>query len=271
MIQKLTSLEPCMGFIQDLNSDPEFSDPMISTPQLIEQNLMKSVNKPDDHVLGVYEDGVMTGLFDFLILNEDKYIEMIVGLSRSAAAYEEIATWLQKTYPGYQADFVFNPANKPLKDLLMRKDAEFDEEQQKMVFSGCSPDVDTTGIEVLSEPYHEQYKAIHGKDVYWTAERVIEAPHRFYVFIAIDGQEVVGYLDITNCFDENEPYDVWVKPDHRRRGWGRKLVAKAIEMNRPNNMMLLVDVSNTPAINLYESMGFEKVKGQNNLTVTWQL
>lgn len=49
----------------------------------------------------------------------------------------------------------------------------------------------------------------------------------------------------------------------------RKLLAKALEMNHPNSMMLLVDVDNYPAINLYESMGFAKVQGQNNLTAHW--
>ena len=142
---------------------------------------------------------------------------------------------------------------------------------QKMVLVDQNLDVDTMGVEVLSEPYWEQYKAIHGKDVYWTAERVIEAPYKFRTLIAIDGQKVVGYMDVTHCFDENEPFDVWVEPPYRRRGWGRKMVAKAIELNRPKDMMLLVDVSNEPAINLYESMGFVKVKGQNNLTVTLKL
>ena len=44
---------------------------------------------------------------------------------------------------------------------------------------------------------------------------------------------------------------------------------KALEMNRPNGMMLLVDADNTPAICLYASMGFAKVQGQNNLTAHW--
>ena len=34
-------------------------------------------------------------------------------------------------------------------------------------------------------------------------------------------------------------------------------------------MMLLVDVDNYPAICLYESLGFAKVQGQNNLTAHW--
>ena len=36
-------------------------------------------------------------------------------------------------------------------------------------------------------------------------------------------------------------------------------------------MMLLVDADNVPAIRLYESMGFAKVQGQNNLTAHWNV
>ena len=80
---------------------------------------------------------------------------MTVGLSRCAEAYEEILVYLQENYPGYQADFVFNPRNYLLKELLEQKGARFDPEQQKMVFSGKAPEVNTEGVIPLSEQYME--------------------------------------------------------------------------------------------------------------------
>ena len=110
-------------------------------------NLYNALHKPNDHVLGVFRGEEMTGLFDFLILEDERYIEMIVGLSREAAAYGEIAGWLRANYPGFHADFVFNPANALLGELLRSLGAEFYTEQQKMVYSGPVPHLDTTGIE----------------------------------------------------------------------------------------------------------------------------
>ena len=49
-----------------------------------------------------------------------------------------------------------------------------------------------------------------------------EAPDRFRVFLAVDNGLVVGYLDVTNCFEENEPFALKVKETYRRRGWGEK-------------------------------------------------
>ena len=271
MIQKITSLAQYLRFVAEVNADRDYSEPMLSTEAQMENNLLKSLNKPNDHIFGVFENGEMTGLFDFLILEEERYIEMIVGLSRSKTAWEEVVAWLESGFPGFQADFVFNPRNPLIRELLERKGAEFDPEQEKLVLGEDLPAFDTTGIELLSERYLDQYLAMHGTDVYWTGEKVWEAKERFRALLAVDEGTVVGYTDVTHCFEENEPYDLFVEPEYRGRGWGRKLLAKAIELNRPKGMMLLTDVDNLPVIRLYESLGFRKVEGANSLTATWMI
>ena len=140
-----------------------------------------------------------------------------------------------------------------------------------MVFVGSALEVDTSGVELYSEKYEEAYMGIHNKNTYWTAEKVVAALDRFRVLVAIHEGNVVGYLDVTRCFDENEPYDLLVLKEYRGMGYGRKLMSKALELNRPKGMMLMVDVDQIPAIRLFESVGFEKVKGQNNLTAHWNM
>ena len=105
----------------------------------------------------------------------------------------------------------------------------------------------------------------------WTAGNSLRAFRGTRIFLAIDGGRVVGYLDVTHCFEENEPYSLLVLPEYRRRGFGRKLLAAALEHNRPKGMMLLVDTDNIPAIRLYASMGFQTIPGQNSLTAHWEI
>ena len=131
--------------------------------------------------------------------------------------------------------------------------------------------MNTAGVELLSGKYIPQYLAIHNKDMYWTGEKVVTAPDRFRTFLAIHEGKVIGYLDVTHCFAENEPYDLFVLEDYRKMGYGRKMLAKALEMNHPSGMMLLVDVDNDPAIRLFESMGFIKAEHQNTLTAHWNV
>ena len=270
MIRIIKSYDECRDFASGFQGDPNFSDPMLCTEEQVQNNQIKSIEEPDRHcVLGIYSEDHMIGLFAFLVLRDEQYIEMLVGLSREKVAYLEVLHYVEQCYPGYSADFVFNPRNFLLKEMLDLRMAEYETEQQKMVLGIPVLGIDTTGVELLSEQCAEQYCAIHNKDMYWTGEKVMQAQDRFRTFLAIHDGKVVGYMDVTYIFQENEPFDLFVLEEYRRRGYGRKLLAKALEMNQPNGMMLLVDVDNDPAIRLYESMGFVKVQGQNNLTAHW--
>ena len=269
MIRIIKSYDECREFASSFQGDPNFSDPMLSDEEQVQCNLIKAINRTDRYVLGVYQDTTMIGLFTFLVLRDEHYIEMLVGLSRNKEAYLEVLHYLEQCYPGYSVDFVFNPGNYLLKELLNLRNAEYEPEQQKMVLGTPVLGIDTTGVELLSELYAEQYCAIHNKDMYWTGEKVLQAQDRFHTFLAVHDGKVAGYMDVTYTFKENEPFDLLVLEEYRRMGYGRKLLAKALEMNQPNGMMLVVDVDNDPAMRLYESMGFVKVQGQNNLTAHW--
>ncbi len=271
MLKQLIDVNEYMDFINEISRDPSFSDPMLSSEEQLRCNLLEAPNKPSNKVWGIFEGDEIIGLFVFLILEEESYIEMLVGLSRSLQAYEEMLSYLKETYKGYQADFVYNPDNHLLHKLLADKKAQFEAEQQKMLLKGEVPCQSSHQIETYSPKYREQYIEIHSKDGYWTAEKVIDAPDRFRIILAIEQEEVVGYIDITHKYEENEPYDMFVKEAYRRKGYGRAMLAKAIELNRPKDMMLLVDADNTAAISLYESLGFVKAAGENNITASLSL
>lgn len=265
MVKVLKSVQEYLDFVHEVNRDPDFSEPMLSSAEQMECNLLDAPNRPDNQILGVFENGGLTGLFVFLVLPDESYLEMLVGLSRSLTAYEELLAWLKEHYQGWKADFVYNPKNRLLHGLLEQEGAEFEPEVQKMVLKRDVPYESSHQIELYSEKYREQYRAIHDDDDgrYWTADKVIAAPERFRIILAIEQGEVVGYIDITHKFEENEPFDVFVREDHRRKGYARAMLARAIELNRPKDLMLLVEVDNAAAIALYESMGFDKVEGGN--------
>ncbi len=270
VIQQIHSYGECRSFVEGFYGDPDFSDPMLMNEEQLQSNLLKAIGKPENHrVLGIYQAGEMVGLFAFLILRDEQYTEMLVGLSRDKGAYGEMLSYLTQNLASYNADFVFNPRNYLLRALLWERGAEFETPQQKMVLGAPVRNIDTTGVEIYSGKYAQQYFEIHNKDMYWTGERVAAAPEKFRTFLAVHEEKVVGYLDVTHCFAENEPFDLFVLPEYRRKGYGRKLLTKALEMNQPNGMMLLVEVDNDTAIRLYQSVGFSKADGPNYLTAHW--
>lgn len=272
MIHIIRSFDECQDFVSDFRRDPDFLDPMLANEEQLRNNLTKAIEKPEKHtVWGVYREDRMTGLFSFLILPDEQYMEMLVGLSRDKAAYQEMLTHLKQNFPNYEADFVFSPRNDLLKEQLEARDAEFETEQQKMVLETPVLPDDTAGAELYTPRYEQQYCAIHNQDVYWTGEKIMTAPERFRTILAIHDSKVVGYLDVTKGFEENEIFDLFVSEDYRRMGYGRKLLAMAIKRNAPNGMMLTVNVDNIPAIRLYESVGFLNAENENSLTAHWKI
>ena len=271
MIRILSDLGPCMPFINGIKDDPVYSDPHFCTPEQQRANLFDTVGKKDYLALGVFRNEALIGLFNFVIIEAERYVEMLIGFSRAYEAYEEIADYLAANYAGFQADFVFNPHNELLKRLLAERNAAFDPVQRRMTLADFRQKQDTEGIVPLSEQYFSEYSDLHGKDVYWTAEKVFQAPDRFRAFLAVEDGQVVGYVDVTHKFEENEVYDLLVREASRRRGWGRKLMEKALAENRPHGMLLFVDADNDPAIRLYQSLGFAFVPRGDNQTAFWQI
>ncbi|MBQ7335604.1 MAG: GNAT family N-acetyltransferase [Clostridia bacterium] len=265
MLKRLQSLDEYMGFVHEISCDPCFRDPMLSTDEQVRCNLLDAPKKPLNQIFGVFEEGTVIGLFVFLILEDEKYMEMLVGLSKHQTAYGEMVSFLKQNFPGYHSDFVYNPNNFLLTSVLRDTGATFEKEQQKMVWKNEIIYQSPHQVELYSNKYKEQYFAIHSRDGYWTADKVIEAPDRFRVLLAIKDGEVVGYTDVTYTYRENEPFDIFVKQEHRKRGYAKAMMAKALELNRPNAMMLLMDIDHTAAIALYESLGFVKVHGENSV------
>ena len=92
-------------------------------------------------------------------------------------------------------------------------------------------------------------------------ERWIGDP-RFYLCVALEGEEIVGQLTIV---PDPEGFEVGmlVAPDHRGRGVGTALMTEGIRWAREHEIALLqlnVFPHNAPARALYRKMGFIEVE-----------
>ena len=119
MIKRLDSVSGYTDFINEINSDPDFGDPMLRTQEQMKTNLHDAVKRKEtNYAFGIFDGQEMTGLFMFLISEDESYIEMLVGLSKNPQAYEEIIACLKNAYKDYEADFVYNPNNYMLHAAL---------------------------------------------------------------------------------------------------------------------------------------------------------
>ena len=88
-------------------------------------------------------------------------------------------------------------------------------------------------------------------------EQDTKNPNSFYAVYKDDA--VLGYAGMTVIAGEANITNVAVLPEERRRGIGKKLLGRLIEVCIENKFLLItleVRKSNESAISLYESLGF---------------
>lgn len=80
--------------------------------------------------------------------------------------------------------------------------------------------------------------------------------------VAMDGDNVAGYIGSQAVMDEADVMNIAIDPAYRRQGIAERLVSLLVEKlarNGVTSLTLEVRASNTPAIALYEKNGFSQV------------
>lgn len=109
------------------------------------------------------------------------------------------------------------------------------------------PAVARIEAEVFSEPWTER-----------DFLEMVEADYAHY-FVAEEAGEITGYCGLRNMAGEGEITNVAVAPAFRRKGIGRKLMEHLLTeapLCGVGDCTLEVRAGNSPAISLYESLGF---------------
>ena len=266
MIKEIYSFDLYEEFIKSFSGSSVFADPHF---EFDNDNLYNSLRNDNKKAYIVSEGEKINGLFVWLILPNEKYIEMLIGLSKDESSIREMITLIENKYKGYQLDFVINPQHNLFSSFLRSKNAKFEEEQQWMVWEKEIENQYQHEIVLLTPEYEAQYMDRHSKDTFWTADKVIKAKDKFRVFLAIHEEKVVGYIDVTYCYEKNEPYALWVDRKFQDMGYEQALLQAAIKMNRPNKMMVLVDINNHVEIEMLKSIGFTPIIGTNSVYATY--
>jgi len=90
---------------------------------------------------------------------------------------------------------------------------------------------------------------------------------------------LVGYIIILDSVDIYEVVKIAISPNYRGKKLGKKLLNYILE-DLDRNLMLEVRESNKVAINLYESLGFEKINirkgyygdtGEDGIVMRWEV
>jgi ribosomal-protein-alanine N-acetyltransferase len=96
----------------------------------------------------------------------------------------------------------------------------------------------------------------------WTTNAIIESTRDNGVYVAVDNvNAIIGYVIIHEGFDTLEIMNIAVDDDYKRSGVGKALLGCVIDCYRNTEKEIWLEVrdNNTPAIALYEKIGFERI------------
>ena len=85
--------------------------------------------------------------------------------------------------------------------------------------------------------------------------------------VAVEGEQVAGYIGSQTVLDETDMMNVAVHPDYRRRGIAETLILSLVEeLKKLDSRCLTLEVraSNDPAISLYKKLGFGEIGRRKN-------
>jgi len=101
-----------------------------------------------------------------------------------------------------------------------------------------------------------------------TLRGCLEANYQCVIgFYDAQPKEVVCYAVLMIGFEESNLLNISVNPDFQQQGIGRRLMEHLLLISRINqakNMWLEVRASNTPAIRLYQKLGFDQIGQRDN-------
>lgn len=91
MIKEIYSFELYEDFIRDFSGKSDFSDPHF---EFDNGNLYESLNNGNKKAYIISDGEKINGLFVWLVLSNEKYIEMLIGLSKEESAIREMLTFI---------------------------------------------------------------------------------------------------------------------------------------------------------------------------------
>lgn len=238
----------------------------------IVSRLLRCIVNTTDILVSIKDRKKIIGVICLYPIATEKYLELGTILTKSKKALNEFMTYLETEYHGYSIDLCLRTKEDSLVlETLNKYNAIFETEQKTMIYSKAISVGDTARVVPYSSEYEAEYRKLHITDVYWVAEKVIEAKDMFVVFLAIKDSKVVGYIDLRLFKEINTIYSIYIDEAYRNMGYGRELLLTAIKHSNGTPIDLTVDIDNYPAMHLYEKIGFVNVVDSNNITAHLKL
>lgn len=91
-ILEIKSFEEYSDFILELADNSSYYDPHFVYDK---DNLFSALKRKDEYSFAVLENGIIKGIFVWLIIPDENYIEMLIGFTKSKEAFREMTNHIR--------------------------------------------------------------------------------------------------------------------------------------------------------------------------------
>lgn len=272
MIKKvdMTNIKEIVDFAYKLNGKAATSSKSCpNDKKLIEKHFIKIINHQHNFIIADYTQNKIRGVFACLAEPESKYLECLGGFFINEEVLQDFIMYFKNIYSGWHLDLVYPKENKLVLDYLKENNGDFFPMQIEMEIykDQVKKENYVLSISEYKDIYFEGYKKIHDTTCYWIADKVVKAKEKFSVYLALENDEVIGYLDISKNNEVSLIYNIFVKENFRKKGYGRALMQQALAdaFVEKKKVILSVNADNEIARRLYTNIGFVEIG--NSITI----
>lgn len=206
---KADEIEAAAAFAARLFTAPENrSYPLLLTEEEIASELLARAGDENACLLGYYDEK-LAGLMSLFTVPENQYLQTTLFTAGSAAAYETFLAYIQKNYPGLEANVGVATENVVAARALIDAGFTLAEASADMRLDRADF-VRAAAAEIAVERVHaasfDEYALFHDahfRDIYWSAARLRKKAKNWRIFSLKRDGALVGGLFMTARFNKN--------------------------------------------------------------------
>lgn len=154
-------------------------------------------------ILGAFDNDSLCAVAAFLVSESNLIIKAIAGpYYVQEAAGIALLDHVMKLFPNYEVFFEIMDSNTAVPAILTPFDPYLSDDCTVMLFKdGNLPNLKSIQlhIEALNDANRDLFCRYHdtvNPDIFWSSERILRDPKRWFIFLIRDGQEIVGAMTL---------------------------------------------------------------------------
>ena len=260
---KLTQIDQSVQLIEKTNKGKSKVRYYPIESNEIRERIFKRFNSEDVEVFLYTDNKLVCGYMELYVDKNEKYLQIYAffaerNFENILASYLD---YIRSNYSTYKLHYVVGDYNTDSIDYMEMIKATSDGHEIMITISKNDfISQDTSNVAVLQEEHYDQFIKLHDslyQEVYWTGELIIQEKSKFFKYVIIHENHIIGFSIISNFGrDEEEIYYLYANNNEHKLQLIKHTLREAFK--RANLVIMVLESSEENDLPFYEEIGFQK-------------